>query len=229
MNIFTFWEGQMPDYIKLCMKTWNFNYTVLNYKNLHKYIDISIDKLQSFTLPQIADVVRVHVLRDYGGYWLDTDTIILNELPTENICGDITERTNTIGFLHTEPHSDMFTAWAEYQDYVIDHPDKVSDLHKWDIFGNRFTDDYIKMHEEISIHNIKPYWPETYMIYLYKSRSSAYKQFYFESSYDLKDLLPTDLLMLHNSWTPAWYKQLNETDVLSQDCTLSNILREILK
>ena len=219
----------MPDYIKLCVKIWNFNYTVLDYQNLHEYIDISIDKLQSFTLPQIADVVRVHVLRDYGGYWLDTDTIILNELPTENICGDISERTNTIGFLHTEPHSDMFTAWAEYQDYVIEHPDKVSDLHKWDIFGNRFTDDYIKMHEEISIHNIKLCWPETYMIYLYKSRSSAYRQFYFESSYNLKDLLPTDLLMLHNSWTPAWYKQLNETDVLSQDCTLSNILREILK
>lgn len=229
MSIFTFWEGQMPDYIKLCMKTWDFDYTVLNYQNLHDYIDIPVDKLQSFTLPQIADVVRVHVLRDYGGYWLDTDTILIDKLPNANICGYKDKRTNTIGFLHTEPHSDMFTAWAEYQDYVIEHPDKVSDLHKWDIFGNRFTDDYVKLHEDIKIHDVTYCWPETYMVDADCSRHSKYTKFYFGWNFNLSDIMPTRMIMLHNSWTPTWYKNSEETDVLRYTCTLSNILREVLR
>lgn len=226
-TVFTFWEGQMPDYIKLCMKTWNFDYTLLTYNNLKDYIDLPLDKLQSFTLPQIADVIRVHILRDYGGYWLDTDTIILDQLPKANICGDIKAKTNTIGFLHTESHSDMFNKWAEYQDYVINNPEKIVDLHKWDIFGNRFTDDYVKMHDELDIFPIEKCWPETYMIWAKQSRSAKYKKFYFKGKDNLASIQKTPMLMLHNSWTPDWYKALSEKEVLSRHCTLSNILNGI--
>ena len=31
----------MLDYLKLCMKTWKFDYTVLTYKNLDEYIIMS--------------------------------------------------------------------------------------------------------------------------------------------------------------------------------------------
>ena len=72
--VYTFWEGEMPDYIKLCMYTWHFPVTILNYDNLNNYTDLQItSQLERFTLPQIADCVRVHVLRDQGGYWLDAD------------------------------------------------------------------------------------------------------------------------------------------------------------
>lgn len=228
-SIFTFWEGQMPDYIKLCMKTWKFRPIVLNYRNLNDWTDLSVDKLHGFTLPQIADCVRVHVLRDHGGYWLDTDTIMFANLPEQNICGDIENRTNTIGFLHTEPNSDMFTKWAEYQDYVINNPDKIIDLHKWDVFGNRFTDNYIKEHKEIRLHDVTYCWPETYMIRGAESRRIKYTKFYFELNFTLSDFIPMWLLMLHNSWTPTWYKQLSESEVLQYPCTLSNILREMVQ
>lgn len=69
--IFTFWEGKMPEYIRLCMRTWKFQYTVLNYDNLKEFTDFDIENTKRFTLPQIADAVRVHVLRDNGGYWLE--------------------------------------------------------------------------------------------------------------------------------------------------------------
>lgn len=228
-TVFTFWEGQMPDYIRLCMKTWDFDYTLLTYNNLKDYIDIPLDKLQSFTLPQIADVIRVHVLRDYGGYWLDTDTIMLNELPKENICGYVSDRTNTIGFLHTDSHSDMFTEWAEYQDHVIENQDHIPYVHNWDIFGNKFTDYYVKSHEEIQIHDITNCWPEVYKVNVRSSRAYKYRALYFSYNFKLKDLQPTNMLMLHNSWTPKEYKSLSEKEVLKQQCTLSNILREVLK
>lgn len=226
MNVFTFWEGQMPGYIKLCMDTWRMPYTVLNYDNLHEYTDISIEPLKRFTLPQIADCVRVHVLRDQGGYWLDADTIMLTgKLPDTDMVGDTEQRTNSIGLLWSEPHSQMFTEWARFQDEIISGYDKST---YWALMGNAFTDNYVKEHEEVRIWPIEDFWPETYMVSDNIPRWQKYRRFYFEESHTLADIRPTDLLMLHNSWTPEWYKSVPIFKVLDANCTLSNILREIL-
>lgn len=228
MNVFTFWEGEMPEYIKLCMKTWKFPFTVLNYENLNNYTYLPIDKLQRFTLPQIADCVRVHVLRDCGGYWLDADTIMLSaKLPKVNIMGDPNIRTNTIGYLYNTPQTiQMFNEWAEYQDEIIAD---VNSPRTWDIVGNRFTDPYLKKHLEVSIGNIRKRWPEIYMIHGGKPRRDKYEEFYFRSTYELYDIDHTDMLMLHNSWTPDDYKKLSEIEILQHtNCTLSNILRKTI-
>ena len=217
----------MPAYIKLCMSTWKIPYTMLDYSNLHNYTDLEAESLKRFTLPQIADCVRVHVLRDQGGYWLDADTIMLaGELPDTDMVGDPVARTNTIGLLYSEPHSEMFTEWARYQDEIIRSIGFRGGKYPWSIMGNDFTDDYVKHHLEVRIHPVKDYWPETYMISEPIPRYQKYWKFYFEQGHSLSDIMPTDLLMLHNSWTPDWYKDLSEDAALSQHCTLSNILRE---
>ena len=36
-KVFTFWEGEMPAYIKLCMKSWDFPFVLLNYDNVNEY------------------------------------------------------------------------------------------------------------------------------------------------------------------------------------------------
>lgn len=231
--IFTFWEGKMPDYIKLCLETWKVDYVILNYKNLHEYTDLKIDdNLKRLTLPQQADCVRVHVLRDNGGYWLDADTIMLTDkLLTENMIGNPIKRTNTIGYLHTEPHSQMFNEWAEYQERVVsEFTDSLHSEFKWswDMVGNAFTDKYVKEHPEITIADVTPCWAETYMMPDPYSRYEKYRKFYFTRSFNLSDLKPTDMLMLHNSWTPDYYKRLSKNSILDRDCTLSNILREVL-
>lgn len=225
--IFTFWEGQMPAYIELCLLTWKHDYVMLNYDNLNQYTDLPIEKLKRFTLPQIADIVRVHVLRDNGGYWLDTDTIMItDELPTETIMGNANTRMNTIGYLHTRPYSHMFRLWAQYQDYIIDSADL--DL-SWDIVGNKFTDSYLLDYKDVPIGDVTNRWAETYMIRGYQSRRDKYNLLYFDRRYTLADFYePTNMLMLHNSWTPQWYKELSKEDVLKNNCTLSNILREVL-
>ena len=227
MNIFTFWEGPMPAYIKLCLDTWKLPYKVLNYYNLHSYTDLPIEPLHRFTLPQIADCVRVHVLRDQGGYWLDADTIMLaGQLPDTDMVGDPDTRANTIGLLYSEPHSAMFEQWAEYQDNILNTPYFRGASYYWSIMGNMFTDEYVLKHQEIRIHPVEQFWPETYMITERIPRSQKYQRFYFEKDYHLSDIRPTDLLMLHNSWTPQWYKDLSDEEVLQQHCTLSNILKE---
>lgn len=226
--IYTFWEGGMPEYIKLCLETWKFDYTMLNYDNLNEYTDLTIDdRLNRFSYPKIADCVRVHVLRDNNGYWLDADTIMLStELPKENMIGYPSNRAHTIGYLYVEAaNSHMYREWANYQDGVL-HNENVVDT--WDIMGNAFSDKYVKEHEDITIADVTNCWAETYMIKGYPSRRDKYNKLYFNSKFTLADFRPTNMLMLHNSWTPEWYKQLSKDEVLSDDCTMSNILRGVL-
>lgn len=222
--IFTFWEGKMPEYIKLCLDTWNFDFVVLDYSNLHEYTEMPVERVKRFTLPQVADCVRVHVLRDNGGIWLDADTISLTgRLPEETVLGDPETRGNSIGMLRSDGHPEMFVEWARFQDRIIEGR---GDTKHWAALGNAFTDEYLKEHTEIPIGRIKDRCPEVYMIHGDMSKRERYQRFYFESTYHLADIGQTDILMLHNSWTPEEYKLKSAREVLEAQCTLSNILRE---
>lgn len=222
--IYTFWEGQKPAYIELCMATWPFDFVLLDYNNLHNYTDLPEEQLRQYPLQQVADIVRVHVLRDNGGIWLDADTIVFGDLPEETILGYPETRHNTIGFLRTEPGTDMFKEWAAFQDDVM----RKQEIARWSMFGNEFTDPYLTEHQEIKIGEIEPAWPEVYMIEELIERMQKYKILYFQESRHLSDIRDTNLLMLHNSWTPKWYKRLNHREVMQHRCTLSNIIRETL-
>ena len=221
--VFTFWEGRMPEYIKLCLNTWRFEFVILNYANLHKYTDLQ-PEIKRFTLPQIADCVRVHVLRDNGGVWLDADTISLTgQLPDETILGDPDTRQNTIGMLRADGQREMFSEWAMFQDEIVNG---TGSANHGAALGNAFTDKYLQEHRDVKIGRIRKYWPEVYKIQDNIPRFQKYRRFYFESDFHLSDIERTDLLMLHNSWTPDRYKELTIKEVLARSCTLSNILRE---
>ena len=118
----------------------------------------------------------------------------------------------------------MFEEWAAYQDKVI--ADLSYDF-RWDVLGNRYTDYYLLEHREVPIANVSNRWAETYMI-PECTRLYSYQKFYFNDKYHLSDLRETDMLMLHNSWTPDWYKKLTREQVLESKCTMSNVLREVL-
>ena len=222
--IFTFWEGRMSEYIKLCLKTWKFDFVILNYENLKQYTDFDIETARNmYTLPQISDIVRAHVLRDQGGHWIDADTMFrdVSGLPEENVIGDTEKRGCHFGILHApEKNMDMFVKCCEYQESLIGKPSSG-----WSMFCNDFADPYIKEHQEITIHDARDFLPEYKMI-PYGAVWDRYKGFYFDQSFHLKDVPDVKMFVLHNSWTPDWYKDL-ETP-LYWNCTLSNILREVL-
>ena len=224
--IYTFWEGRMPEYIRLCLATWPFDFTILDFTNLHNYMDTSMmDKVKRFSVAQVADFVRVHVLRNHGGYWLDADTIMLSDvLPDVPILGDPAKRTNTIGYLHADPGDDMFTAWAEYQDTIATDPNAS---HHWSIMGNAFTDPYLDTHRSVPIGDIRPFSPEAYVLSGDTPRMVKYQRFYFENEYHMRDIEDTTMLMLHNSWTPRWYKEFDMHSIIRSRCTLSNIFNSL--
>lgn len=87
MNVWTYWQGNMPEYIKICIETMERNctkFTLLNPKNIFDYLrnsSLDIDKCRRLNNPaHLADIYRVAVVFNYGGLWLDCDTIMIKSL-----------------------------------------------------------------------------------------------------------------------------------------------------
>ena len=55
-------------------------------------------------------------------------------------------------------------------------------------------------------------------------------KFWFDDSIDIKEVFrPNQIVIgLHNSWTPEWYKELSEKDVLENKSLLSRTLKCLL-
>jgi hypothetical protein len=214
----------MSGYIKLCLDTWRQEFTLLNYDNLNNYTNLDIKALQNYTIAQISDIVRVHILRDNGGYWVDADTIMLTDyLPEENMIGMPSDRTAHCGYLHFDKNATMLKEWAEKQDMII----SSGSTGEWDLFANSLSDPLVKKYDEVTIKDRQLYFPESYMS-IENNPYCQYRDFYFDNHYQVSDIKPTELLMLHNSWTPSWYKDLSEIEVLTKTRTMSNILKEVL-
>ena len=58
-----------------------------------------------------------------------------------------------------------------------------------------------------------------------------YVNFWFENIIQSKDVFMNNQMVigLHNSWTPQWYKDLSEQDILDNDCLLSRTLKDLIK
>ncbi len=250
MKIFTFWEpkDKIPAYLQLCMKTWekyidDAEIIILDYSNLSEYVDMSeyLDELTDgrFSLPQIADAVRIAVLNQHGGLWLDCDTIVLskkfeNRIMSDKetvLIGNPERRKVSIGVIKSVSNSKMLIDWVDYQKYVIKNFNRTQE-NFWSYLGNSFTDPYLESHfSDVEIKPIGSFWPELYVRGLSDEANShpeKYREFYFEKSFNLCDLKETEMLMLHNSWTPPRFKEMTEEEFLKQDCTISNILCEAL-
>lgn len=87
-NVFLYWVGK--EYKLICIlrkliysySTYGKGYTVhlITDKNISNYIENIPDYFSTLCPAHQADFVRVNVIYDYGGIWLDSDTIILDSL-----------------------------------------------------------------------------------------------------------------------------------------------------
>lgn len=85
-RIFILWlQGfdSAPCIVKKCIESWklynpSWKITLLHDKNLHKYIDISVFDKGKFPLHKIVDVIRVMILKKYGGLWCNA-TLFCNK------------------------------------------------------------------------------------------------------------------------------------------------------
>ena len=215
---------------------------LLDYSNIGEYLDVNELGVElfsgKFNRSQVADAIRVALLAKYGGVWIDCDTIILKSdaekyfLPNEEhktvFFGYPKGRSCIIGYINSPSDAKCMTLWLQYVKEKIQSATHTTKF-TWNFMGNAFLDDYLKKNiEGVKIIDDNLIRPEKKFVTSSKSFKEAYTDYYFLQNHHLKDL-QNDMLYLHNSWTPPFYKNLSMEELLRCDCTMTNVLAEALE
>lgn len=128
-NVFLYWIGKENVLINLLRKIIyyhsdnerNYKINFINHENIHKYINNLPQCFFNMKPAYQADYVRVCVICDYGGIWLDSDTIIMNNLHElfdliENNNGFFIRENNKIicnGVFGSKPNTLLMTTWKQ--------------------------------------------------------------------------------------------------------------------
>jgi hypothetical protein len=87
-NIFIYWVGNEYSLISILRKLMylhssngkGYNVNLITDKNISKFIGNIPEYFNSMLPAHQADFVRVHVIHDYGGIWMDSDTLVVDSL-----------------------------------------------------------------------------------------------------------------------------------------------------
>lgn len=171
-RIFTFWEPKesMPNYIKLCIKTWKiflpeYEIVILDYSNINEWLGENFfDKTlySDYTLPKQADAIRCALLERYGGIWFDCDTIISSEKFKGflDINSDCIMLGQHIGFIIAKSNAKILKIWLKAikrnlflhklcknklfrKFYSLINKKFVKCMDKWDFLGNSILNKYM--------------------------------------------------------------------------------------
>ena len=151
MNVWTYWQGPMPEYIKICIETMRRNcdnFILLTPHNINDYVynsPLDIDKCRKLNNPaHLADIYRVAVIYNNGGLWLDCDTIMINSLNEFNKVVSVYQdcfvhsRWNDgrvlNGYFYATKGCDLLKEWLNYINKLLN---KVSIRSTWTQFGEK--------------------------------------------------------------------------------------------
>lgn len=154
-NIFIYWHQgweNAPIVSKKCSETWNINkddYNIikLDNNNLKNYIDLDIFKLpNSISLASLSDVIRITLLKEYGGIWVDS-TLYCNKKITNWINPQsffafsypVPERMVSSWFLHSNKNNYIIEKWYEQ---TLWHWRNIGHNHDYFWFHNLFNKCY---------------------------------------------------------------------------------------
>ena len=181
-----------------------------------------LKKDKRYNMAKISDYIRVSILKLHGGMWMDLDTIITSDNFEREILYNAlnAKEDNTIftngpfnmsnGNIFAKLGSRFISEYKKWLDNRVDVTMKTTHRFGWDYLANAFSNPYLKDHQtEFNMIDIKPTWPELIPTMYWKKRPGRYREFYFTSNGKTMGEIPhTSILILHNSWTPQWYKKL---------------------
>ena len=83
MNVYIYWEGFEYKLIKKLRELMYLhipNLIFITDKNVKNFVKVFPDSYENLSIAHKADFVRVSVICDYGGIWLDSDTLVMENL-----------------------------------------------------------------------------------------------------------------------------------------------------
>lgn len=200
---------------------------------------------KQLSLQMQADAIRVALLKIYGGIWFDADTIItdgsfLKKLEDYELVmiGDEKTKTQHIGFLYASYNSSFLNLWLNEIIKRIEILKQFAGKKKLNLRWNYLGNDII---DRILINNTNKKFlrldrkkiyavPECIFIRnLSLNLKGKYQEFYFHQGNPNIILNSTKwIILLHNSWTPSFYKRMSKKEFLKTDILLSRLIAKIL-
>lgn len=248
MTIFSFWNDKktIPAYLNLCVETWkrfipNHEIKILDVDEFLSCTELKGSELWKLltsgkcSWAVISDFIRMEILSKYGGVWMDIDTIVTGESFAKDIIDKADLGINTVfgneggvfsAFIISGAESEFLKHARERQHEKIMNLNEVKDNVGWDYLCYSVILPYFRSHRnEFNVIDASRFLPEKR--FLSTDSWHQYRDFYFTQRMKLSDIPQTPIIVLHNSWTPAEYKRSTVEEIMSKDCTMSNILREL--
>ena len=251
-------KEKMPAYIRLCMQTWKkflpeCEVVLLDYSNLEEWLGKDVyDEIlfRDFSLPKQADAIRCALLKKYGGLWLDADTILTSPQVKDYLMIDseLVMISKHLAFIKANNNSKIIADWynqiqynlkfykdVKYQNNAVQkilHPRRYRRVENWDYLGNYILHKMLKTKNKKKFFSIDRMEINALPELNNKNNDNLvenYQNFYFENDYSQDVIKNTKgIILLHNSWTPQQFLQMNEEEFLSRNNTLSNVLKTVL-
>lgn len=251
-------KEKMPAYIRLCMQTWKkflpeCEVVLLDYSNLEEWLGIDVyDEIlfKDFSLPKQADAIRCALLKKYGGLWLDADTILTSPQVKDYLMIDseLVMISKHLAFIKANNNSKIIADWynqiqynlkfykdVKYQNNAVQkilHPRRYRRVENWDYLGNYILHKMLKTKNKKKFFSIDRMEINALPELNNKNNDNLvenYQNFYFENDYSQDVIKNTKgIILLHNSWTPQPFLQMNKEEFLNRNNTLSNVLKKVL-
>lgn len=248
----------MPAYIRLCMQTWKkflpeCEVVLLDYSNLEEWLGNNVyDEIlfRDFSLPKQADAIRCALLKKYGGLWLDADTILTSPQVKDYLMIDseLVMISKHLAFIKVNNNSKIIADWynqiqynlkfykdVKYQNNAVQkilHPRRYRRVENWDYLGNYILHKMLKTKNKKKFFSIDRMEINALPELNNKKNDNLvenYQNFYFENDYSQDVIKNTKgIILLHNSWTPQQFLEMNEEEFLCRNNTLSNVLKKVL-
>lgn len=229
MNVFTYWEGNKPAYITLCHKTLAVNnpgfkiYTPEDIEQMECMKEYVNDPYYKALMPaHRADIIRIKVLEQFGGVWIDSDFIAMNSF--SNLIESATRQhalyyyrdswQATNGILIAPPQHSMIIEWSRKIDCVYSNLKRLNRIpnpeNEWCSFGA----DQLKVCIDNAIENHKDLgWDRVQLI----SYFDMHRYFVEDEPNNLRHQAWPGCYgyMLFNTGFPQWFKEKTEEEIMN--------------
>ena len=161
-NIYLYWVGKEYKLISILRdliylhSTNGIGYKVnlITDKNIREYIKDIPDYFNNLCPAHQADFVRVHVICDYGGIWLDSDTLVIDKLDSlfdfiEKKNGFFIKENNTIlwnGIFGSKKQTPLMIEWKNKLVSILDQ--KKNNI-QWTEIGNKMLQSMYKKNKSL--------------------------------------------------------------------------------
>lgn len=236
MNVFSYWEGSMPDYIGLCHDTLkrvndgvvHTPETIRQSGLLDKYIDDPY--FQAMCPAHRADIIRIKLLEEQGGCWVDSDFISLNSLEP---LVEFATRKNALlyyrdswvatnGILIAPPRHMMVTEWSRKIDAVFANLKRHNQKEiPWTSFGadqlKVVIGNALESHFDLG-------WDRVQLV----PYAETGRFFITENVRDHSWPAAYGYMLFNSTGIPAWFKNLSRESILSGKWMISHLFRVAL-